>query len=502
MNQRHIEERMMEALDEKSKRQRSMPPSVNYHINTHCNFACDFCFATFEDTEEHLGRCMLDADEQLAVVDELVSAGFDKITFAGGEPTLVPGLPMLVQRAKAGGLTTMIVTNGSQLTPEMIDELGGHLDWIAFSIDSADTGTNQRSGRAQKGGKPLEASTLLHRAQLAREDGIRIKLNTVVHRLNHNEDMSAFVEALAPERWKLFQVLPVDGQNDGSVEELLIERSDFDVYVERHRHLEAVGIDVVPENNDAMRGTYAMVDPAGRFFDNTAGHHTYSRPILEEGAKAAFRDITFDHERFEARGGIYDWESIPPSQDAGKARFIAIAGVSGSGKDTAAQFLVDELGYHRAAIADPIKEHVGRVFGLSREQLWGEERNRLVDGLGVSPRKIYQEFGRFCRDIDPNIWLRELLHSARELIGEGEPVVCTDVRTHLEFEQLRAAGAQMWYIRRPDAGAPGELADDSTERQASELANRDFDITIDNSGTLEELRGQIFEAAGQPSCEG
>ncbi len=41
--------------------------------------------------------------------------------------------------------------------------------------------------------------------------GIRVKLNTVVTRLNYQEDMSAFVRRVRPERWKVFQVLPVDG---------------------------------------------------------------------------------------------------------------------------------------------------------------------------------------------------------------------------------------------------------------------------------------------------
>ena len=34
-----------------------------------------------------------------------------------------------------------------------------------------------------------------------------------------------------------------------------------------------------------MTGSYVMVDPAGRFFDNTSGYHTYGRPILEGGRK-------------------------------------------------------------------------------------------------------------------------------------------------------------------------------------------------------------------------
>ena len=41
----------------------------------------------------------------------------------------------------------------------------------------------------------------------------------------------------------------------------------------------------MPESNELMRGSYVMVDPAGRFFDNVEGGHTYSRPILEVGVE-------------------------------------------------------------------------------------------------------------------------------------------------------------------------------------------------------------------------
>ena len=56
-----------------------------------------------------------------------------------------------------------------------------------------------------------------------------------------------------------------------------------------------------------MTGSYVMVDPAGRFFDNASGAHTYSRPILEVGVEEAFRQVSVDSRRFLSRGGLYDW---------------------------------------------------------------------------------------------------------------------------------------------------------------------------------------------------
>ncbi|MEZ4464833.1 MAG: hypothetical protein R3F60_14570 [bacterium] len=110
---------------------------------------------------------------------------------------------------------------------------------------------------------------------------------------------------MRPERWKVFQVLPVGGQNDGSVEPLLLPAGDFAGFVARHAHLAADGTSSSSEDNDAMTGTYAMVGPNGCFYDNVTGRHRYSCPIPAAGLDAAWADVGFDLEGFNARGGRY-----------------------------------------------------------------------------------------------------------------------------------------------------------------------------------------------------
>ena len=89
---------------------------------------------------------------------------------------------------------------------------------------------------------------------------------------NIQDDMSTLVLELMPERWKIFQVLPVEGQNDGDVDSLLIEKDEFENGC-RHKHVESRGIQFVPESNDLMRGSYAMLDALGRFYSNESGGH-------------------------------------------------------------------------------------------------------------------------------------------------------------------------------------------------------------------------------------
>lgn len=283
------------------------PPSVNFHLWEPCNMRCRFCFATFQDVRAQvLPQGHLPREEALRLV-EVLAAHFEKVTFAGGEPLLCAWLPELVHAAKARGAVTMLVTNGSRLSPERVSQLEGALDWVTLSIDSASPETNVKLGRAVQGRRALTPDEYLALGARIREAGMRLKVNTVITSLNASEDLSALIRGLRPERWKLLRVLPVEGQNSGKVEPLLCSSEAFQSFVDRHRGLEAEGITLVPEDNPDMRGSYAMVDPAGRFFDNTQGRHHYSEPILSRGLEVAWSQVHFSMERFDQRGGRYDF---------------------------------------------------------------------------------------------------------------------------------------------------------------------------------------------------
>lgn len=282
-------------------------PTVNYHLWRPCNMKCGFCFATFQDISPdilpkgHLGR-----EGCVSVVEFLAHAGFAKINFAGGEPTLCTWLPELIRLAKEMGLTTSIVTNGSRITTEWLKGLNGSLDWAALSIDSIDPDTLARIGRTTRAG-PMSRENYLRAVRIFKQNDVRVKINTVVTRDTLKENLADFVEEARPERWKLLQVLPVKGQNDRLVDEHVVSPAEFDRYVRLNRRVEALGITLVPESNDLMKGSYVMVDPAGRFFDNIAGGYTYSRPIIEVGVEQALKDVSIDVEKFLSRNGLYNW---------------------------------------------------------------------------------------------------------------------------------------------------------------------------------------------------
>lgn len=281
-----------------------VPVSVNFHFWKPCNYGCKFCFATFHDDDVLRGIGYgLPVADCIRIVSLLREAGIEKLNFVGGEPTLSPDLPKLLHHSRASGLVTSMVTNGSRLD-SVLDTCRDCLDWVGLSIDSANEDTQAALGR----GKGNHVYQTLCNADRLHQDGIRIKLNTVVTSLTWQEDMSELVLKISPQRWKCFEVLPVMGQNHGRVEPLLITPGQFQAFVNRHQPLCSQGINIVPETNDDMTGSYAMIDPAGRFFSNASGSHNYSRPILEVGVQAAFGDVAYDHEKYIKRGAIYDWQ--------------------------------------------------------------------------------------------------------------------------------------------------------------------------------------------------
>lgn len=282
-------------------------PSVNFHLWQPCNMRCGFCFARFLDVREGiLPKGHLNREDCIHVVKLLAQAAFDKINFAGGEPTLCSWLPDLIRIAKDAGMTTAMVTNGTKITSEWLDTVEGGLDWMALSIDTVNPTALSRTGRMTSSG-PLTEQDYLGIANLIKQHSIRLKINTVVTSATWEEDFTDFITTAQPERWKILRVLPVAGQNDDGIERHAITQSQFQAYVNRNSQVSECGISVVPEDNDLMRGSYVMVDPAGRFFDNVQGGHTYSRPILEVGVEAALKDVAIDHDLFRQRCGLYDW---------------------------------------------------------------------------------------------------------------------------------------------------------------------------------------------------
>lgn len=339
---------------------------------------CKFCFATFQDVKHSiLPKGHLLKEQAIEVVLQLADIGFEKITFAGGEPTLCPWLPELIRTAKNAGMTTMIITNGSKLSDEFLLTNKSHLDWIAVSIDSLNLETNIEIGRAISGKTPLTVTYYKNLMNRIKSFGYGLKINTVVTNNNFTENLSEIIEYAQPKRWKILQALPIQGQNDDKIDSLQVTPKQFYHFIDTHKKMEAI-TNIIPETNNDMKGSYAMVDPAGRFYDNAKGKHNYSRPILEVGARIAIQQVNYDFNKFVERSGIYDWKnkkSFPAK--------ITLSGCVGSGKTTVGKLLATKLQYDFISIGNKTRRFAdanGMTITQFQEKcLSNPEMDRKID---------------------------------------------------------------------------------------------------------------------------
>ena len=293
-----------ESSSPKEGSEHKIPPSVNFHLTKYCNMRCKFCYATFED----LGRVKHDLERSRKIITLLAEAGFEKLTFAGGEPTLVKELPELAKLAKGLGLVTTIVTNGANLMGrDYYNELVPHLDWVALSIDSLSHESNLASGRHLARKKVLHREECEGLAKQLKDDGVKLKINTVVSAFNHQEDLTEFINTCLPTRWKLLQALFVEGQNSKFQGEFEVSGDEFKAFIDRHEGIDS-RVKIVPEEVDLIKGSYIMLNPLGEFYDNNGAAYRYSKSILEVGVRTALEEIDFDWQKFFDRGGKYTWK--------------------------------------------------------------------------------------------------------------------------------------------------------------------------------------------------
>lgn len=208
---------------------------------------------------------------------------------------------------------------------------------------------------------------------------------------------------------------------------------------------------------------------------------------------------------------------------------IGFVGFIGSGKDTAADYLVNFHGFRRDSFANTLKDAVSAVFGWDRVLLegrtkeareWREQRdewwsNRL--GKDITPRHILQYWGtEVCRNgFHDDIWIASLENKMRKT---GDNIVISDVRFPNEIKSIKAAGGKVvrvvrgadpewyqdaWNMNQGPTNMTWAISKSRMEQRkihASETAwiGKGIDLEIDNNGTIDELFAQIKNLVSEP----
>lgn len=202
---------------------------------------------------------------------------------------------------------------------------------------------------------------------------------------------------------------------------------------------------------------------------------------------------------------------------------IGICGFIGSGKDTIADYLVNNHGFRRESFANTLKDAVSAVFGWDRTMLegrtkearawreqvdtWWAERLSMPD---LTPRLMLQIWGtEVCRKgFHDDIWIASLENKLRT---SKDDVVISDCRFPNEIRAIKNAGGKVvrvvrgpepeWY---EDAVAANKgpshigwaLGQDRLRKfnvHASETSwvGTEFDSVFDNNSSLDHLFEQV-----------
>ena len=229
-----------------------VPIVVNWHLTEACNFSCRYCYAHWERAEsikdlireEHQVRALVTELGRFLRSDEVAKKfGFygvnPRINIAGGEPLLVPSVVQAaVHQARRIGLRASLITNGSFLTKELCKSLAPGLDMLGVSIDSGESDTNNLIGRVDSHGRFLDLGALSSSFEVLRRlnPALTVKLNTVVNRLNWEDDLSRVVDLVQPEKWKILRALPVIDQSTN------VTGDQFQAFVDRHSAYRSIAV--------------------------------------------------------------------------------------------------------------------------------------------------------------------------------------------------------------------------------------------------------------------
>ena len=287
---------------------------INWHLTEACNYSCRYCYARWDGRvderelihDSHRTQRMLahladffSPDNQANPLRREMDWASVRLNLAGGEPLLYRQRTVdVVNTARELGFNVSMISNGSHFDRPSLEALAPNLSLLGISLDSAQQNVNRAIGRVDRQGRVLAQDDLvdvLGKACML-NPAMRLKINTVVNALNCEEDMSTMIRLLSPDRWKVLRMLPVVTNN------LAVSDAQFNGFVERHSGVEEI---MCIEDNNSLAESYIMIDPHGRFFQNSMadglGGYQYSRSILEAGARDAFSELRFSPRKFLTR---------------------------------------------------------------------------------------------------------------------------------------------------------------------------------------------------------
>jgi len=216
---------------------------------------------------------------------------------------------------------------------------------------------------------------------------------------------------------------------------------------------------------------------------------------------------------------------------------VCFSGWKGNGKDTCANYLIQNNNAVRVALADPLKDSVAEEFGIDRQSLDDPKRKEApILDMPVDPKDTYsrmiaeflfKEFrdkkgrqpikyitgdyfegvfddascgqlyftpralaiikGSTNRSVRSDFWVNKAFDAIQKQLNDDKLVVVTDLRYQSEMVQFKEKfGNEVIFVRvNRFETSPSQ---DPSER---DLDNAKFDYYVDNSGSIENTNKQV-----------
>ncbi len=178
---------------------------------------------------------------------------------------------------------------------------------------------------------------------------------------------------------------------------------------------------------------------------------------------------------------------------------IGLTGKTHSGKDTIADYLVNNYRFIKIAFADSLKLACKEVFGFSNNQLYDEKLKEEIDNdWGHSPREIFQKVGtelfryalpKLCSNIHDDIWIRSVDKKIKNIINNTMDtdklrIVITDIRFPNEHKFVQDNNGLILKILR---NTEDQLCETNEHISEKNIDNFTFDYQINNNSTIDNL---------------
>lgn len=165
----------------------SKPMYASFRLTSACNFRCIHCM--YSGTE-YSSVNDLSTEQILNLADELINAGVIFVNLTGGEVFCRADIMDIVRKFKENNIALLLITNGSLLTDENINEIAElfnpYTDVVQISLDAANEETFKKIRRSDKFGKINENIKKLT------DKGVVVDNVCVVNNINKNEILDVY----------------------------------------------------------------------------------------------------------------------------------------------------------------------------------------------------------------------------------------------------------------------------------------------------------------------